>query len=252
MFNKNIIKKRKIEIMSKKNNVKQVSFTKLDKYIKEFATNLFEYSPLELKCPEEFAEMINEMDVQIRYSLPLFEVGNFVEDVVRGVFVDIENEDGTTELRYAPYYKDIYIGKNILKYYTNIKELDSLERLEKMVFGDSLGIIDIIKDNINLSQFDGILKAIDDLIDFRKRELLNNKKSGLDNLVDSLNSILKNIDKKIEQFDVESLGEYVPEIVDIFKSGKLDPEKFASAFVKAKAEGVEDEKVESKINLKKI
>ena len=120
--------------MSKKNNVKQVSFTKLDKYIKEFATSLFEYNPLELNCPEEFTEMINELDVQIRYSLPLFEVGNFVEDVVRGVFVDIENEDGTTDLRYAPYYKDIYIGKNILEYYTNIKELDSLERLENGIW----------------------------------------------------------------------------------------------------------------------
>lgn len=224
--------------MSKKNNVKQVSFTKVDKYIKEFATNLFEYNPLELNYPKEFTEMINEMDIQIRHSLPLFDMGGFVEDVVNGVFVDVENEDGVAETKYAPYYKDIYIGKNILKYYTNIKEIDSVDRLEKLVFGDGFGIIDIVKDNINLSQFDEILKAIDDLIDFRKRELLNNKKSGLDNLVDSLNSILKNIDKKIEQFDVESLGEYVPEIVDIFQSGKLDPEKFASAFVNAKANSV--------------
>lgn len=227
--------------MAKKNDIKQVSFTKVDKYIKEFAESAFEYSPLVLNSETEDANLISEMGIQIRRSIPLFEVGNFVEDVTRGLFVDIENEDGNIETRYAPYYKNIYIGKNILKYYTNIKEIDSLERLEKLIFGDSFGIIDIIKDNIDMVQFEEILENISDLIEYRKQELLNDKKSGLDRLSDSLNNILKTIDKKIEQFDIENLGEYVPEIVDIFKSGKLDPEKFAKAFVNAKADGVEDD-----------
>ena len=234
--------------MSKKNSVKQVSFTKIDKYIKEFTSDAFTYKPLVLNSTDKITETINEMGVQIRCSLPLFDVGSFVEDVTNGCFVDIENEDGSIETIYAPYYKDIFIGKNILKYYTNIKELDSLDRLEKLVFGDSIGIIDIIKDSINIKQLSEILGAIDDLIEFKKQELLNNKKSGLDSLADSLNNILKTIDKKIENFDVESLGEYVPEIIDIFKSGKLDPEKFASAFVKAKADGVEND-MESEVNV---
>lgn len=232
--------------MSKKDNVKQVSLTKVDKYIKEFATKAFEYKPLKLNYPKEFTEMINEMDVQTRRSLPLFDVGGFVEDSANGCFVNIESEDGSIETRYAPYYRDIYIGKNILKYYTNIKEIDSIERLEKMVFGDSFGIVHVIKDSINIKQLDEIICAIDDLIEFKKQQLLNNEKSGLDELTNNLNNILKTIDKKIENFDVESLGEYVPEIVDIFKSGKLDPEKFASAFINAKAESVEDN-VESEV-----
>lgn len=226
--------------MSKKNNVKQVSFTKLDKYIKEFASDAFEYSPLVLNCKGENPDKVNEMGIQIRRSLPLFDMVNFAEDVANGCFVNVENEDGAVELRYAPYYKDIYIGRNILKYYTNIKEIDSLDRLENLVFGDSFGIVSIIKDNINLNQLDEILKAIDDLIDFRKQELLNNKKSGLDSLVDGLNKVLKTIDKKIEQFDIESLAEHIPAIIDIFASGKLDPEKFAKAFVEAKSESIED------------
>ena len=233
---------------NKKDNIKEVSLTKIDEYIKEVADNVFEYKPLKIKIDNESFKTISEMGIQVRNVIPLYEMVEFIESVVNNCFFEIENEDGIT-LKYTPYYKDFFMAQNILKYFTNIKELD-VKRMEKLLHGKGHDILTLVESNIDCSQLFKIKESIDELIEFKKQEIL--KQSKWDNLANGLNKILDTIDEKIKEFNIDQLSELTPEILEVLNNGKLSPENFAKAFIKLKGEDVEKKSEDRNKNIVNI
>lgn len=224
-----------------KGKVKQVSFTKLDDFLKNCQNDGSDFVTIDMVAVKNKE---NILEVDVKEFLTITEMCQFIEETIDGCFIDVAIDD-TYITKYAPYYKDIYIVKNILKFYTNIKEIESIERLEKISYTSK--IIERIQDVINMEQFETILSSINDGIEFRKQQLLNKQSSKLDSVFDGLNQIFKTIDKKIEGLDVSNMAEFAPKIIDIFASGKVNPENFADAFLKAKSEEIDNEE-DVKIN----
>lgn len=221
--------------MSKKNKTPNISFSKIESFIERH--QYIETIPIPIKD--------GEIELHIKRTLTLQEVVEFANSVVNNCFMDIDVLDsegeatGEVETVFTPYYKELTIGRNILDYYVqNMKSDDNLNRVYSLIA--STPIIELILKVIDGSQYYRLIESIDEMIEYRKQQLLNNKQSKLDEVFDNINNLIFTVTDKIDDFDLSSLAEYVPGIAGAVSEGQFDLEKLAKAVLKVESESLED------------
>lgn len=152
----------------------------------------------------------------IKEKLNLNELHGFIKTVVDSVFV-IDDEDGI--LKYVPENYDLFFKLAFASYYTDYESND--KNIEE-IYND-IGFINFDTDiyPIDYNQLNIIKETINEKIDFLKQQLLNqSKKDSLSELLDSITSIVNNLNEKLKDVDTSNVNELINGFIKI--SGKMD------------------------------
>ncbi len=152
--------------------IKRVSINKLEKYVDDCKMELV---PIEL----------GELKFDIKPRLKLVEVMEFVSGVVSSCLSE-ENSD------YIPEAKDFSIRVNAFEYYTNLSLPENIDKKYDFVYGSD--IFDIILENIDMSQFNEIMKSIDEHI----RYTVGMRISDVHKEVNEMYTVLENLQAQFE------------------------------------------------------
>lgn len=141
-------------------------------------------------------------------SLDRFEANDFVEAVVASAFPTVEDEDGKKSMDYDPLSKLMAIKVNIIKFYgdVNFEEI-SVDELYRLAC--DIDIEDFKNYDINVVQFEDILKAIDEKCDYIKQQMILAGSNGLDELFDLVGQLAP-----IVEMANEVMGDTDPEITN--------------------------------------
>ena len=116
---------------------------------------------------------------------------------------------------YAPYYKKLAFYKAILTHYTNLSQyIESADNLYLAI--TATDVMQRIFSKINTEQLSDIKQAIDELIEFRKLEILSQEKAQLNRLMlkmQEINSLLK-------EWDDPEIKETITQITGLFQRKK--------------------------------
>lgn len=174
---------------------KQVSIEQLNDFAKKSKVN-------EVKTLK-FGEKDNEIEFELTQYISIDAKRTIVELISARVFI----EDELRELNYldSSLY-EILMTFCVMKYYTNIDEMDDLFDMYDAV--TSTGLVDFVKDNLP----EGELESIEDMIDvrveeeFRLQEIANSTGYQLDSIMDMLiRKITESLDG-MKNFDVDGLN----------------------------------------------
>lgn len=106
----------------------------------------------------------DNVNITIRHTLPLKEVLQFVEDVV-SLCTDMDEGTYTPEVMYF----GVYSG--VLTYYANFTLPKDVERQYELIYGTNA--VNQVMAHINRTQYDEIVNAIRERIEFNIRKLEN-------------------------------------------------------------------------------
>lgn len=144
--------------------MKEVSVNQIEKIIKNHYDN--SYKEVEFKCGDEV------ITVMVKPYLTYQEFGEFVQTVVDTCF---EKDEITGEYSdYYAYREDFITAICVLKYYTNIMIPKDATKLYPLIYGTD--IIDKILDIIDLQQNRDLMLSISQKMEFRRRQVANNKR----------------------------------------------------------------------------
>lgn len=139
--------------------------------------------------------------IQVRRSLSLSERSSMVQDIAEMVF----HEGKNGEILYAPYLQKIAIDFNILNYFTNVALTNNANRVWEFV--DKTDIVASVIDAVGNRYIQGIIKDADELISFKKDQLL--RKSKLDGVLDAVTDLMKTFKEKTSE---SSIGDIVKRV----------------------------------------
>lgn len=141
-------------------------------------------------------------------SLDRFEANDFVKAVVASAFPTVEDEDGKKSMDYDPLSKLMAIKVNIIKFYgdVNFEEI-SVDELYRLAC--DIDIEDFKNYDINVVQFEDMLKAIDEKCDYIKQQMILAGSNGLDELFDLVGQLAP-----IVEMANEVMGDTDPEITN--------------------------------------
>lgn len=150
-----------------------------------------------------FTDTDFEVSIKVKTFLTAQEIINFVNDVVNGV---VQSESGVVIYE----MKEFFIKTHTISHYTNItlpKELDQKWRLcmQTPLYDEILNA-----KFFNRRQYEIILEAIDEQIEFNAQKILN--KTKIDELLDIIIAIIQKIDSSI---DFKSLGNILNKLVEM-------------------------------------
>lgn len=171
----------------------------------------------------------NQVEVIVKKKLTLFERADMVNSIVSMVWSQDENG---TEM-YAPYLRKFAYDFNILNYFTNIQLPDDMDKVWEFV--DNANIAGMVIDFVGGGYIENIIREANEAIEYRKAEIL--KRSKLDNIFDSLSGIMKTVDDKTQNLDMNGMLElvekYAPELKEelnkILQEQMAEPSEEASA-----------------------
>ena len=189
---------------------KKVSIALFDKIAKEHYHN-------------EATIQWHEVEVRVKYTLPLTEMLAFVDDVVGSCF-----HDG---LGYMPEVKDFAIKSNILTRYANFSMPDSLEHRYQMVYGTD--VVDFVCTAINTTQLQEIVNAINSKIRF----LCDSNASAIEARVNDIVTALEEMRDKVTEIFSGISQEDLKNIMGAITESGLSEQKIVQAYLEqAKAD----------------
>lgn len=165
-----------------------------------------------------------DIKITVRPYLTLSEMIQFVADVVHDSFI---GEDPV----YYPEIKQFNIDRNIIEKYTNLEmPSDANELYTCMIIFQKL--IERVKSKINRVQFDQIMKAIDERIDYVNSSRISDLTKQMNELygmVDTIGSQFGSMFENIEASDIQNL-------VGALAGAQVDEEKIVSAITSLRKE----------------
>jgi hypothetical protein len=176
---------------------------------------------------EKFVKTIEDNDIDITLSddlsfkvktkIGIRDMITFVNSVVDNCF------DGD---EYKPYYKKLIYAKNLISYFTNISiPLDDEKFYDWVTIS---GICDSVEEklyNANSSQFHEINNTIDEMIEFRKQQIIN--KSPMSDLFATIDNIVSSFG---DTFNAETIKEILPLFKSFVKNGGLNEKELMQAW----------------------
>lgn len=167
-------------------------------------------------------------------SLNRFEVNDFVEAVVASAFPTTEDENGKKTMDYDPLSKLMAIKVNIIKFYGDVDLEDiSVDELYKLAC--DIDIEGFKQYDINVVQFEDMLKAIDERCDYIKQQMVVTGDNGLDELFDlvaQLAPIVNMANDVMDGVDTEILNNLMQSLAE--NGFELTPEDVVEATVNSK------------------
>jgi len=159
----------------------------------------------------------------IKDQLTFAESINFVDSIVDSCF---EKDELGNDVGYSPSSLQPLIQSTFVEYYTDYEFVED--------FDTNFAVYMSVKINeslsatngkfINMTQLNGMFKAINDGIEFRKQQMLNNKKSAMDEAFESLSTLLSTLNTKAEKLDPKKLNKII---------NNLTPESILKAYQKS-------------------
>lgn len=169
-----------------------------------------------------------EVEVSVKRRLPLADVIEFVDDVVKTCF---KQED----FSYLPEVKNFAIKSNMLTMYANFTMPSNVEYQYELVY-DSNIVSEIIK-YIDHEQLDEILAAIDDRIDAEIQMGASTLKVQVSKLIAAVSDLESRFSDIFSGIGEKEMAEMVSAITD----RKFDADKLISAYFgqKKRSENIE-------------
>ena len=154
-----------------------------------------------------------DKEVNVKENLTLTDAMVFTKLVVDNVFDETE---------YVPIYRDLAITKSFLTMYTDItiSDLDEIynNMTEYKTFIDNI----VTVDNFDYLQYDDIINNINELIEFKKEQIIH--KSAMDEAFGSLATLLSTLNEKAKELDTKKLDKLLK---------KLNPQELIKAYQKS-------------------
>lgn len=138
------------------------------------------------------------IEVSVRWSLTLAEVVKFVEEVVNNLYQDSE---------FIPEVKRFLINRSMVLYYTNITLPANLETCYELLY--SCDICEAVRDAISPAQFNDILSAIDERVNYQRQlnvSAVEQKAASLLASVEQLGESMSQLFSGINRDDVANLA----------------------------------------------
>lgn len=169
-----------------------------------------------------------DVEVSIKRRLPLADVIEFVDDVVKTCFT--QDDSG-----YHPEVKNFTIKSNILTMYANFTMPSNVEYQYELIY-DSGIVAEVVK-YIDREQLDEILAAIDDKIDAEIQIEASMLRAQVSKLVTSISDLESQFSDIFSGIGEKEIAKIVGAITD----GKFDADKLISAYFdqKKRAENIE-------------
>lgn len=188
--------------------VKEISINAMERVIKESGENIV-------------TKDWHGNELVIKRRLGLMEMMSFVDGVVKTCFTGDEQ-------RYTPEVRDFAIRCSVLESYANFRLPDNIEKRYEFVYG--CDAVKCVIDEIDMPQFDRMLDAIDEKIQYVADvhiEAINQKMNELYASFEALEERLSTVFGGIDE-------EGMANIVKALQSGNLDEERLVNAYFDAR------------------
>jgi len=166
----------------------------------------------------------------IKPTISIVERISMTDSIVDSYFIE---NDVTGEIEYVPYYKLMSELLSFIDYYTEGITFDEEEsRYDSSSFSEQL-MRQFNEFKSGNQEFIDILLDVKDIVEFKKQQLIHNKKTSLDSLLNELKDILSKFNGT---FDMEMLTSLLPELAKLGKTG-LDQDKLVDLILKNQPQG---------------
>lgn len=185
--------------------------------IKKISVNAFEKAVDSIYEPITNVEW-NGLSLIIKRHLNLAEVAKFVDVCVKACF----NPDDAS---YAPEAKDIAIRSCIVAFYTNITLPGNIAKQYELIYHSR--ILDVVMPNIDQTQLDAIIKAIDDKVEHLASANIEMVNKQMNDLYGALDGVQKQMSEMFNGVDADDIKNIMGALTD----GGLDEEKLVKAYM---------------------
>lgn len=168
----------------------------------------------------------------IKKTLTFKESIQFIDGVIDSVFT--QDEEGN-DIDYSPSALLPLLQSTFLEMYTDFEFSEDFDK--NFEFYSEIDVDYYTNtQSVNGIQLKGILKAIDEGIDFRKQKLINSQSKPVDEAFDMLATLLSTLNSKAQELDVKKLDKILK---------KLNPSEVMKAYQKSGiGEGVRDKAIQ--------
>lgn len=191
------------------NKIKKISINALEKCVKEAVGE-----PIVTK---EW----RGINVNIKVRLSLKEMMTFVSSVVKTCFTETDNQ-------YTPEVLDFAIRSSVLEMYANFTLPANVEKQYELLYG--CDVYSTILDTIDRSQFDAMLRAIDEKIAHIAASNIEAVTRQVNDVYASLNALEERLSSVFQGIDKDSIVRLVGAMAD----GKFDEGKLVQAYLETK------------------
>lgn len=159
------------------------------------------------------------MEIEMRYTLSLPEVLEFVNELVETCFLD----DG----EFVPEIMDFTLKNNVLTRYANFELPMDLNKQYELIYLS--GVAEYVMSKINQIQLREIVEAAKKKINFK----CQNDIAGVRAQLAELTEYFENIGTQMEQMMSGVSGEDIEKLAQAMADGALSEEKIVSAYIDA-------------------
>lgn len=174
----------------------------------------YEYKPYEWE----------EMEIMVKPRLDFLEMMTFVDVVVKGCFRSDDNS-------FLPEVKDFVIKSYIVEMYSNVSLPQNVNKKYDLLY--ACDIVDFILDIIDKSQFEEMMKGIDQKIKHMVAMDVNTITTQMNQLLSSLSGV----ESKASQLFSGISKEDIDTILKAIGNGKIDESKIMEAYLEHKNKG---------------
>lgn len=190
---------------------------------KKISVNAFERCVANVSGDPVIIKEWNGVDIIINKRLTLPEMMSFVDGVVKSCFTDDDSV-------YMPEVRDFALRCSVLEMYGNFSLPANIEKKYELVYG--CDACEVILSEIDRSQFDAMLQAIDEKIDHIAEanieaihRQINDLYASFSGLDERLSSVFSGIDKDM-----------MTGLVSAMSGSKIDEETLIKTYLKTKEE----------------
>ena len=144
-------------------------------------------------------------------KLTFKEFDTFISYVVNECFM--RDEESGKDIAYYPQFKDLSILEKIAEYHYDYVSSGDLEKDYDYYLDNILPKFDILletsDDTVVKKQHEQIIKTIDERIEFRKSQMLNNSKSEISVIADKIVETIGIINSKLAVIDEKKLNKFL-------------------------------------------
>ena len=152
----------------------------------------------------------------IKHTISIAQMLAFVDNVVSSCFHD----EG-----YMPEVKDLLIKSNLLTRYANFTLPENLEHRYTLIYNTDA--VAMVSKHISSAQFDEILRAIDEKIDY----ICNTNIMAIEKQMQQLVASFEDVSKKTSEMFAVVNGSDIAKLIGAIDKGGVDEQKLVQAFL---------------------
>lgn len=167
-------------------------------------------------------------EVVIKHTISIAQMLAFVDNVVSSCFHD----EG-----YMPEVKDLLIKSNLLTRYANFTLPENLEHRYTLIYNTDA--VAMVSKHISSAQFDEILRAIDEKIDY----ICNTNITAIEKQMQQLAASFEDVSKKMAEMFASVAPDDISKLTSALAGGQFSEERLVEAYMN-RMKGDADEPVE--------